>query len=460
MRSLLAIRFAGRSDGCEPRGRGRRANRWAGALALAALLAALLPPSVSAATFSVNGTVTDAAGVGVIGIAVSVCPLIPAPGQTFIACVGSGGTTAADGTYMVSNVPPDSYQVFFRDPSGKYPFGYYSTGGFTLSSTTNVVVTAADVTGINIQYPAVYHITGTITGPDGSPVAGVQVSAFKTVGDSNNTMATSATDGTYSIAVIAGMYTVEAFDNFNNFVPTVYSTAGTGGAATPLDVSANVSGINIKFAPASHISGTLHATIGGQWRFMNIFACSTAVTPGACYNAGSNEDGTFRVAVASGRYLLSFVDFNGGVLPGYWSSHGLVAASARATTIDVSAGDVGTVSASTGPIGVGIHAGTTRTGSFPTKLVSVRRGNPVTVRFAFGKGFAGAKVSIWTAVAGSTGKLGSFRQATTAVVRSDGYVFYIVPAKGLVAFRAQYLPPAGYWASVPVMSASVKAKGS
>ena len=131
MTAVFAIRSAGGSQGFAQSGRGRGANRWGVALAAAALLAALLPGSVSAATYSLSGTVTDAMGAGVSGIQASVCPLIPAPGQTFIACVGSGGTTAADGTYMVSNVPPDSYQVFFRDPSGTYPFGYYSTGGFT-----------------------------------------------------------------------------------------------------------------------------------------------------------------------------------------------------------------------------------------------------------------------------------------------------------------------------------------
>ena len=461
MTAVFAIRSAGGSQGSVPRGRDRRASRWVRVLAGAALLSALLPGSVSAATYSLSGTVTDALGAGVAGIAVGVCPLVPAPGTNFIACVGSGGITAADGTYTVGNVPPGTYQVFFRDPSGTYPFGYYSTAGFTLSSPTNVVVTAADVTGINIQYPAFYHITGTITGPDGSPVAGVQVSAIKTVGDSNNTMATSAADGTYSIAVIAAMYTVEAFDQFGNFVPTFYSTAGTGGARTTLDVSANVSGVNIQFAPARHISGTLRHAVSSQWRFVNIYACETGITPPTCYNDGSRQDGTFRIAVSTGTYVLAFVDFFGEILPGYWSSHGLVATSAHATKIDVTAADVSTISAWMGPIGVGAHAGTARTGTFSTKLVSVRRGSPVTVRFAFGKGFAGAKVSIWTAVAGSTGKLGSFRRTTSSVVRSDGYVFYTVPVRGLMAFRAQYLPPAAIgWGSVPVTSASVKAKGS
>lgn len=194
---------------------------------------------------------------------------------------------------------------------------------------------------------------------------------------------------------------------------------------------------------------------------MNIYACGTGITPPTCYNAGSQSDGTFRIAVPTGTYVLSFVDYGMSVLPGYWSSRGLVATPARATKIDVTAADVSTVSASTGPIGIGAHAGTARTGTFSTKLVSVRHGSPVTMRFAFGKGFAGVKVSIWTAVAGSTGKLGSFRRTTSSVVRSDGCVFYTVPVKVLMAFRAQYVPPAGnYWGTLPVTSASVKAKGS
>ena len=73
----------------------------------------------------------------------------------------------------------------------------------------------------------------------------------------------------------------------------------------------------------------------------------------------------------------------------------------------------------------------------------------------------GTKVSIWTAVAGSAGKFGAFRQTTTAVVRSDGYVLYTVSVKGLMAFRVQYVQGQGFgWGSPPVTSASVSAKGS
>ena len=465
MTSVFANRFAAGFQGPVPRGRDRRANRWAGTLAAAALLATLLPGSVSAATYSVSGTVTNAAGAGVIGIQVLLCTRVPAPGQQYITCVGSGAVSAADGTYAVPSVPAGTYRVTFKDLLGRYPTGYYSTGGFAPSdsSGTDVVVTSGDATGINIQYPAVYQISGAVTGPDGSPVANVQIIVCDVLlGSCDGGYASTAGNGTYSIAVVAGWYTVQAYDEQgNNFVPTLYSAAGLGGAPTNLDVRANVSGINIQFAAARHISGTLRATVGGQPEFVDISACGTGITPSTCYYALSQSDGTFRIAVPTGTFVLSFVDYAMSVLPGYWSSHGLVATSARATKIDVTAGDVSTVSASTGPIGVGAHAGTARTGTFSTKLVSVRRGSPVTVRFAFGKGFAGAKVSIWTAVAGSAGTLGSFRRTTSSVVRSDGYVFYTVPVKGLMAFRAQYLPPAeNYWGDLPATSASVKAKGS
>ena len=450
-----------------------RRGRWAVALVSALLVSSLVPTVVSAAVYSLSGTVTNAVGVGVGGILVAPCPLVPAPGQQYIQCL-PGATTASDGTYTVANVPPGTYNVSFSDPTHTYPFAYYSDTGFTMSysASTNVVVSSSDVTGIDLRYPASYQITGTITGPDGSPVAGVQVFAQSQEGNGGfvnggDEVGTSTADGTYSIAVTTGTYTVEAVDSSDTFVPTYYSTAGTGGAAiTPvsaarLDVNANVSGINIQFAPARHISGTVRAAVGGQWQFMNIFACSTGVTPGTCYFGGTQADGTFRIAVPTGTYLLSFVDFVGGVLSGYWSSHGLVATSARATKLDVTAADVSAITASTSPIGVSAHAGKTRTGTFSTKLVSVRRGSPVTVRFAMGKGFAGATVSIWTAVAGSTGKLGSFRRTTSSVVRSDGYVFYTVPVKGLMAFRAQYLATGGIaWGSVSMTSASVKAKGS
>jgi hypothetical protein len=380
-------------------------------------------------------------------------------------CVGSGGVSGADGTYTISNVPPGTYSVSFTDPSHTYPFGYYSPTGFTtsISSSTNVVVSSADVAGIDIRYPGFYDITGIVTGPDGSPVAGVQVFAQSQEGNGGfvnggNTNATSTAAGTYSIAVITGTYKVEAVDSSGTFVPTYYSTAGTSGAATTLDVSANVSGINIQFASARHISGTLRAAVGGQRRFMNIFACSTGVTPSTCFYGGSQGDGTFRIAVSTGTYLLSFVDFNGGVLSGYWSSHGLVATSAAATKVDVTDGNVTGLIASTIPIGAGGHAGITKTGPFTPRTVVVPRGSYVTIRFVLGKGFAGAKVGIWTAVGGTNGKLGSFRSSGSRVVQADGNIYYSVRVTGLMAFRARYVAASAIFMG-SVYSAPVSARG-
>ena len=462
MRSAFVAKFVTHSDGPKPRGRARPASRWGGALAVAALLAALLPASVIAATYSISGTVTNAAGTGVAGIGVALCPLVPAPGQQYIQCLPEA-TTASDGTYAIANVPPGTFKAQFSDLSHTYPFGYYSAAGFTMSysGSTNVVVSSADVAGIDIRYPAVYFISGTITGPDGSPVAGVLVSALVTGGDNNNTTGTSAADGTYSIAVTPltiGTYTVEAFDNSGSFVPTFYSTAGSGGTATTLAVNSNVSGINIQFAPALHISGTLRAAVGGQRRFMNIFACSTGVTPGTCFYGGSQADGSFRIAVSTGTYLLSFVDFNGGVLSGYWSSHGLVANSAAATKVDVIGGDVTGLTASTMPIGVGAHVGITKAGPFTPRTAVVKRSSYVTIRFVLGKGFAGAKVGIWTAVGGTNGKLGPFRSSGSRIVQADGNVYYFVRVTSLMAFRARYIAASAIFMG-SVYSASVSAKG-
>jgi hypothetical protein len=424
------------------------------------LLSSMLPAAVGAATYSISGTVTNASGAGVSGIEVWVCPLAPPAGETTIMCLGSGGVSANDGTYTVSGVPSGTFKVSFNDPQDEYPYGYYGQAGYTgdWAEAATVTIGTAGITGISIQYPPISTISGTVTGPDGVPLVGVQIVACSVVPPSGCGNATTTRDGHYRVAVAVGTYTVQAYDNTGAYIPT-YATTETG-APRVVESSTNPTGVDIRFAPARHISGKIRAAVNGQWQFVNVFACGTGPTPPTCYNAGTNQDSTFRVAVPAGTYTLSFVDFGEKVLSGYWSTKGLVSTVARATKIDVNATDFTAINAVTGPIVVGAHAGTARTGAFSTKLVTVRRGSSVTVRFTVGKGFAGTKVSIWTAIAASNGKFAAFRKTTSTTVRSDGYVYYTVKVKGLMAFRLQASLSVADRLPVTLTSPTVKAKGS
>jgi hypothetical protein len=429
--------------------------RWAVPLVWALLQVNVAPAAASLATYSISGTVTEASGAPVAGIRLAVCSMEPASATNATPCLGEGTATAADGSYTVDGVPAGTYFVSFQDPTYRHPGGFYSSAGFSsdTNSETDVKVTA-DLTDISIQYPVLYTISGTVTGADGLPVGPeVIVVACPSDGSSacGSMLAPVRPDGTYTVVVIAGTYTIRAFDTSGTYLPTYFAP----GMTLAVVANTNPTGISIQFAPASHISGTLR--LSGRWRFVSVQACSTDRT---CYDGSIKRDGTYRIAVTAGTYRLTFVEAEGGVMSGWWSSRGLVGTAARATVIDVTKADFPLANATTGPIAVGIHAGTGKTGAFPARQVAVRNGSSVTVRFKVGAGFSGTKASVWVASAGSSGKLGSFRKVLSTAVRWDGYVYYTAKVKGLVAFRLEASIPSGSTWFPTVTSATITAKGS
>ena len=119
---------------------------------------------------SMSGVVTGPAGQPLAGVTITT----GGPEPVF-------ATTAADGSWRVDNLLPGSYfGICFSatDATAGTTPGYAPTcyGGATSLTAVTVTVTAGQtLTGLNVQMPAGGAIAGTITGPAGEPVAGVQV---------------------------------------------------------------------------------------------------------------------------------------------------------------------------------------------------------------------------------------------------------------------------------------------
>jgi hypothetical protein len=200
--------------------RSLRQFRAVGSIALAMFLFAGLPGLASAAgskanpadpgapTLTITGRVTALVGgaaikgVQVYGIGTEI-------GENTATVL-----TAADGTYTLAAWDANTYEIYFTDPAAKYLYGtYYASGAGKLSigsvDRTDVAMSGDNVADINVQLTVGKHVKGKVTGPatPANNLYGIQVDALGS-GVSYNAYTNSATDGTYSLTVPAGDFTV------------------------------------------------------------------------------------------------------------------------------------------------------------------------------------------------------------------------------------------------------------
>lgn len=166
----------------------------AGALSFVPSTARALPPGVVPGPNSVIGLVTDAVGTPLAGIEV----------RDQFDFFGPGAVTGTDGEYVVENVFSDTVLVA-RDPSGLH------------TTTTSEPVTPSFDGPVNlapiVMADAAVTLTGTVTDPQGTPLAGVDVaiSAF------GFTFATTGPDGRFGAALPAGQWLVSFSDQQGRF---------------------------------------------------------------------------------------------------------------------------------------------------------------------------------------------------------------------------------------------------
>jgi len=183
-------------------------------------------------TGSVTGTVTNASGHPLDGVCVLAVP--DGQGGPGLALSGysSDLVTLADragGSYQVNGLAPGRYQLTFDDPACLEQ-ELTQDDSYAPAASAQVTITAGGLAkGINARLLRRGQITGTVTGPGDSPVAGECVRAvpagpaadpyFGTTGAARDVLAVTRQDGTYSLIDLPpGGYRVE------------FSSAGCGAA--------------------------------------------------------------------------------------------------------------------------------------------------------------------------------------------------------------------------------------
>jgi hypothetical protein len=156
--------------------------------------------------------------------------------------------------------------------------------------------------------------------------------------------ATTAGDGTYSVAVAPNNnYVLEFDDPSGTYASGYYSSSGF---TTDYDVasavrvtSSAVSGIDITLPGTIHISGTVRNAAAAGLPNIDVRACPTS--PGFCYNATTAGNGTYSVGVAPNlSYILEFDDYSGMYAGGWYSTSGFTTDPDAASAVSVTSSDV------------------------------------------------------------------------------------------------------------------------
>ena len=175
---------------------------------------------------------------------------------------------------------------------------------------------------LNITNDVTSHISGTVTGPDGTtPLQGIQATAYRWSGSWWDQVSSDDTDasGSYSIGELpAGTYRVE-FQDWQNgdYITEVYDDAADLDSGTDIVVPAEttVTGIDASLANASRISGTVTGP-DGTTPLQGIQATAYRWS-GSWWDQVSSDDtdasGSYSIGeLPAGTYRVEFQDWQNG----------------------------------------------------------------------------------------------------------------------------------------------------
>jgi 5-hydroxyisourate hydrolase-like protein (transthyretin family) len=234
--------------------------------------------------------------------------------------------TDATGSYDIGGLGTETYRVRFRDSSGTYAREYYDDA-LDIDSATDIAVTTGTITSnINAQLVLAAHITGMVTNSAGTPLAGINVAAYRWNGsywDWVNAELTSA-GGSYDIGGLnTGTYHVRFRDPSGTYAREYYDNAPNISSGTNIAITAGTttSDINAQLVFAGNISGTVTDTAGNplvgiqvmayRWNGSSWDWIHGDLTEGSGnYDIGDLNTGSYRVRFRdhSGIYATEYYD--------------------------------------------------------------------------------------------------------------------------------------------------------
>lgn len=325
---------------------------------------------------SISGTVTGlATGKPVAEVCVDATSADGAYGEGYL-----GGTvTAADGTYTVTGLAADSYDVHFSPcgaASRRYFQEYYDGSSYQASATPVSVSAGENTTGIDATLKRGTTISGTVTAAaTGRPAEGVCVTAFVPGGGAGAREATTSFEGTYTIEGLPpGTYNVKfsSCERSAGYVAQFYDGASSLASATAVKVTheEEVEGINATLAKSASISGTVTDATTGK------------PVAGVCVTAFSSDGGIgggTAVTAANGTYLIA----SGLAGEGYTVQFDPACGEQRSPYVMQWSGGAGSqsaaevVSVASGSEATGVNASLARSGSIAGTVIDAVTGQPL-----------------------------------------------------------------------------------
>jgi len=261
------------------------------AVAAMTLIGVTAASGADATTGSITGTYVDAHGNPIANAFVSVFT----PDENSVAAAFTDDT----GTYTVDALPPGDYIVSFSTALTQWAHGQTEPFEATVFSVTAGADTVVDETQLSTG-----TLTGTLTNADGSPAAGISVSAFgQDFG--TNSFATTDDNGAWTMQVFAGDTYQVSFQLANGLAQYAPGQAEQSNAQSfAVDADQTVR-INDQLLPTGTITGRYTDTTGAP----DANAQVVVVFPDDNFAnfAFTDDAGDYTVAVFAGSYNVTFI---------------------------------------------------------------------------------------------------------------------------------------------------------
>ena len=248
---------------------------------------------------SISGYVFDANGTTPIG---NVGLIADSPGFE-----GIGGRSNADGSYIISGLPPGNYTIRIGEFIPGWYAGEFYDSKYTWGTADRVPVAEGEnITGIDFTLDEGGAITGQVFDEaTGSPLSGIHMSSILLNGDRLTPLIWTDPNGRYRINLRPGTYFVLAYGE-PNYINEGYQDAFDLDSATPVnvvDLFQETSGIDFYLSRPGSISGQVFEIDGvTPIAGANVFAFPVGSQTGSGANTG--PDGRYKIeGLVTGSYV-------------------------------------------------------------------------------------------------------------------------------------------------------------
>ncbi len=208
--------------------------------------------------------------------------------------------TGIDGTYRLGPMPAGQY-IVRSDPANAtaYVGAYYDSQGIKSLAQTVSVVAGAETANIDFALAKGGWISGIIKDLAGTPLSGIDLDVYDSLGVRQEANAQSAVDGTYQIGPLpVGSYTLRADPGvIAGYMTTFYQDTPNRTDATPIAVTSatTTSGIDFALPEAGWIEGTIRDELGTPLSGIDLDIYDAITQLRVAQNATSD---------ATGRYII------------------------------------------------------------------------------------------------------------------------------------------------------------